>query len=117
MNTDLLVAKAMLVMPVLLSLLLLTALLVTLWRGLATWKREGSPPGWMMQTVICICVLQWIVLAGMDVGQFLVLFSENWGGLVAVAGVFFVPWIGMQTVKGIKTAKGGSIDQVGGGAP
>lgn len=121
MSADVLVARAMLFVPVALAVLLLSAMLLVLFAGLRVMARDrsgGGPPGWMFQGLIGLSALLWIDLAGMDVGQFFALFTDGWAGIAALAGVFFVPWVGMQTViKGMKTAKG-SVDEIaGGGAP
>lgn len=116
MSPDVLVARAMLVLPVLVCLFLIGALGFILLYGLRAMRSSpdhGGPPGWVWQSTIVILGLLWITLAGLDVGQFLVLFQESWGGLIGFAGVFFVPWLGARTVSKIVTPKGGQVEGMG----
>lgn len=108
-NPDLFISRFMLFLPVLLGFLVTGAGVALVQYGFKRMRATNAegPGGWLFQAILFIAVIDLILFAGLDVGQFLVLFTEGWGGIVGVCATLFAPWLGYKAVGKITASRGG----------
>lgn len=107
MSTDVLVARALLALPVILVLFVTGACMTIVVTTIREWNRNADKtvPGGMWQGILFATVIDTILLAGMDVGQFFVLWTDGWQGIVAVIATLFMPWLGYRAATTKFTGK------------
>lgn len=107
MSTDVLVSYALIVVPMLLVIFVTWVGGYVVVKSIRDWRAsptEKTLPGGTWQGILFVVVIDVILFAGMDVGQFLVLWTESGEKLIYLVLAFFCPWL---IYKGAKVKYGG----------
>lgn len=102
MSTDVLVAYLLIVIPALILIGVTSAGTYVVVKTLRDWAadpKQKTVPGGMWQACLFIVVLDVILLAGMDVGQFMVLWTESGEDLIMLVLAVFCPWLIYKAAK------------------